>query len=62
MISKSLQNVLGHRQPAARKLLLQTQYRSAGGGPKKPPMPASNMDFDIVFVGGINAAAMVKFI
>ena len=29
------------------------QRNFAGGGPKKPAMPASNMDFDIVFVGNI---------
>jgi hypothetical protein len=31
--------------------MVQTPMRSAGGGPKKPNMPAAERDFDIVFVG-----------
>jgi hypothetical protein len=33
----------------------------AGGGPKKPAMSASETDFDIIFVGGVNATAVLKF-
>lgn len=33
----------------------------AGGGDKIPTMDPKNTDFDVVFVGGINAAAMLKF-
>jgi hypothetical protein len=33
-----------------------------GGGEKRPNMPASNMDFDIVAVGGVNATALMKFV
>lgn len=36
--------------------------RSAGGGPKKPPIPSSERDFDIVLVGGINTTALTKFL
>ena len=38
------------------------QRNFAGGGPKKPPMSATQTDFDIVFVGGLNATALLKFI
>jgi hypothetical protein len=31
-----------------------------GGGPKKPAMSAEERDFDIVFIGGGNAAAITK--
>jgi NADH dehydrogenase FAD-containing subunit len=43
-------------------LTTQHQRNFAGGGPKKPNMPATNTDFDVVFVGGMNATALVKFI
>lgn len=33
-----------------------------GGGEKKPSMPADERNFDIVFVGGINSTAILKFI
>jgi len=33
-----------------------------GGGPKKPNMPATETNFDIVLVGGANATALTKFI
>lgn len=36
--------------------------RSAGGGPKKPTIPATQTDFDLVIVGGMNAAALTKFL
>lgn len=35
---------------------------AGGGGPKKPAMPATETNFDIVFVGGMNATALLKFI
>ena len=31
--------------------LISSQSRAMGGGEKRPNMPASNMDFDIVAVG-----------
>jgi hypothetical protein len=34
----------------------------SGGGPKKPPMPATETNFDLVVVGGFNAAALMKYI
>ena len=34
----------------------------AGGGKKKPAMPASETDFDLVIVGNINATALTKFL
>ncbi len=33
----------------------------AGGGPKKAAMAASETDFDVIFVGGVNATAVLKF-
>ena len=52
MISRSLKNVFNKQaQLQSQKLLMQTPTRSAGGGPKKPPMPSSERDFDIVLVG-----------
>lgn len=39
----------------------QSRFFSAGGE-KKPAMAASERDFDIVFVGGMNATALVKFL
>jgi len=33
----------------------------AGGGPKKPAIDAKLTDFDVVFVGGLNAACVLKF-
>lgn len=44
------------------KVLAAQSRRMAGGGPKKPPMPATQTDFDVVVVGGFNAAALMKFI
>lgn len=43
-------------------MLVSTPSRSAGGGPKKPPMPATERDFDVVLVGGMNATALTKFL
>lgn len=34
----------------------------AGGGAKKPAMPATETNFDVVFVGGMNSTALVKFL
>ena len=34
--------------------LIQTQARSMGGGPKKPNMPATETNFDVVVVGKLN--------
>jgi len=39
-----------------------SQRKFSGGGPKKPNMPATETNFDIVFVGGVNATALHKFI
>ena len=38
------------------------QRNFAGGGTKKPSMPATETNFDVVFVGGMNTAALVKFL
>lgn len=53
MISRSLKNVLTKQQHLAKAQgsFVQTPARAAGGGPKKPPMPSSERDFDIVLVG-----------
>jgi len=66
MLSKSTSQFfkLGGAQ-ANRMAALTTQhqrYFAGGGAPKKPTMPASNTDFDVVFVGGMNATALVKFL
>jgi hypothetical protein len=52
MISKSLRSFLnkGSHQRIQQGLVA-AQSRSAGGGPKKPNMPATERDFDIVVVG-----------
>jgi len=34
----------------------------SGGGPKKPAIPATETDFDLVVVGGYNATALMKFL
>ena len=31
--------------------LIRSQARAMGGGEKKPNMPSSNMDFDMIIVG-----------
>jgi hypothetical protein len=33
-----------------------------GGGEKKPAMPTTERDFDVVLVGGHNATAITKFL
>ena len=45
MISRSLRSSL------AKRSLVNTQMRFAGGGPKKPAMPADQTDFDVLLVG-----------
>jgi hypothetical protein len=63
MISKSLRAVFNKgSQHRIQQGLVASQVRSAGGGPKKPNMPASERDFDIVLVGGINAVSLAKFL
>jgi len=57
MISKSLRSAFKQKQA-----LVNTQSRAMGGGEKKPAMPASETNFDIVVVGGANAAALTKFL
>jgi len=63
MISKSLRSVFnkGSHQRISQGLVA-SQARSAGGGPKKPNMPAAERDFDIVLVGGMNAVALTKYL
>jgi len=48
MISKSMR-ALGQNQ--IKNALVTTQARSMGGGEKKPNMPATETNFDIIFVG-----------
>ena len=52
MINRSFKNVLGRQQQLqhAQKLFV-TPTRAAGGGPKKPAIPATERDFDVVLVG-----------
>ena len=49
MISKSMMNLLSRRSLASP--LVATQARSMGGGEKKPNMPSTETNFDVVFVG-----------
>lgn len=43
--------------------MTKTTYRGfSGGGPKKPAISNKETEFDIIFVGGINAAALTKFV
>ena len=50
MISKSLRNLSMRRSmPAAS--IISTPQRRMGGGEKKPNMPVTETDFDVVFVG-----------
>jgi hypothetical protein len=53
MISKSLKNVFSknHQLKQSTKMLVSTPARTAGGGPKKPPMSSAERDFDVVLVG-----------
>ena len=57
MISKSAAALFlrqsGSAQTKYAALTVAHQRNFAGGGPKKPSMPASNTDFDVVFVGNI---------
>ena len=46
MISKSVKQLLKKQSP-----LVQAQSRAMGGGPKRPNMPATQTDFDVVVVG-----------
>jgi hypothetical protein len=47
MISKTVKQLLKNNKAG----LINTQARAMGGGPKKPNMPASENDFDVVVVG-----------
>jgi hypothetical protein len=49
MISKSMKSAFKQRQA-----LVNLQSRAMGGGEKKPAMPASETNFDIVVVGKYN--------
>ena len=62
MISKSFRNMIQKGASSNSRLLVATQQRGMGGGPKKPNMPASETNFDVLFVGGINATALAKFV
>jgi hypothetical protein len=63
MLSKAGTSLKGTVNQARLASIVQLPSRRfAGGGPKKPPMPATETDFDIVFVGGVNATAVMKFL
>lgn len=54
MLSKSAATVFMKQSLNQSKVAALTtahQRRFAGGGPKKPPMPAGETNFDVVFVG-----------
>jgi hypothetical protein len=50
MISKSLRSFLS-KGASSKAGLVSLQSRNSGGGPVKPPMPVTETNFDIVFVG-----------
>ena len=54
MISKSVKQLL-KRQSG----LTSIQARSMGGGPKKPTMPATETNFDVVLVGKFQLSFIV---
>lgn len=47
---QAVASLLAHQNKAT-PLFGATQHRAAGGGPKKPAMPSTQTDFDVVFVG-----------
>lgn len=47
MISKGVKQLLKNN----RSTMVRTQARAMGGGEKKPNMPASETNFDVVLVG-----------
>jgi hypothetical protein len=47
MLSKGVKHLLKRNQAS----LINTQARAMGGGEKKPSMPATETDFDVVVVG-----------
>jgi hypothetical protein len=54
MISKSAAAVFKQSQQAKYLSLVTAHQRNfAGGGPKKAAMPATETNFDVVFVGNI---------
>ena len=66
MLSKSASQFFKSNGAQATKMAALTtqhqRYFAGGGGPKKPNMPSTNTDFDVVFVGGMNTTALVKFL
>jgi NADH dehydrogenase FAD-containing subunit len=61
MLAKGTSQFL-RQQRSQVALTMATQRNFAGGGPKKPNMPATETNFDIVFVGGMNSTAVLKFL
>jgi hypothetical protein len=57
--SSTFKNVAAQSRLAAITQAPQRQF--SGGGPKKAAMPATETDFDVIFVGGVNATAVLKF-
>lgn len=50
------------RNKMASRGLINTQSRAMGGGEKKAAMSADEREFDVVFVGGLNSTALMKFV
>ena len=61
MLSKSASQIIRQQRSVA-GLTCVHQRNFSGGGPKKPSMPATETNFDIVFVGGMNSTAILKFL
>jgi len=61
MLAKSASQFF-RQQRASSGLVCVHQRNFSGGGPKKPAMPASETNFDVVFVGGMNTTAVMKFL
>ena len=62
MLSKSASQFLRQQSVTPRAMTCVHQRKFAGGGPKKPNMPATETNFDVVFVGGMNSTALLKFL
>jgi NADH dehydrogenase FAD-containing subunit len=62
MLSKSASYILRQQRAATTMTTSHQRFFAGGGAKKKPAMPATETDFDVVFVGGMNTTALVKFL
>ena len=63
MLSKSCSQYLRQRALTnAASLTYASQRNFAGGGAKKPPIPATETNFDVLFVGNYESLMLSSFI